>query len=69
MKTRIAVLTVLGLATAAVAIFIRTERGKKMKEGILDDLSTWLDRLASAADNDMLNGKEKSKQIAGVKTT
>lgn len=49
MKTRFWVLTGLGVAAAATAAFLATERGKKWRGTVADSLDEWRNNLAHIA--------------------
>ncbi len=45
MKTRYLLLAGLGLAAAATVLLYRTERGKKVRKDLADNLLNWKDKL------------------------
>ena len=51
MKTRFWVLTGLGVAAAATAAFLATERGKKWRDSVASSLDEWRNNLTHLAKN------------------
>lgn len=66
MKTRSIVLAGLGLAIAATALYLRTEKGKKLRNDVADNLKDWREKLSSLAMEDGSEDhheKRASKQL------
>lgn len=61
MKTRYLLLAGLGVATAAAVALLTTERGKRVRKDLAENLTHWRARLSQYAMNNE-NGSEKKSE-------
>ncbi len=69
MKTRSIILAGLGLAVAAAALYLRTEKGKKLRNDLAGNLKDWREKLSSLAVEDGIENNHENRASKQLKHT